>query len=62
MIQESIPSYYEVIVNVGVDEDDLMDTVIAAKKTDFRNVEFFSLRFLSAITNTNSLSSRPTLT
>lgn len=61
IIEETIPSYYECILNVGIDENDIKDTLIAAKKTDFRNVEFFSISLLTEINNACSLSSRPHL-
>lgn len=48
-----IPNYYEYILNVGIDEEDIMETKIAAKKRDFRNIELFSLDFLEKIKKNN---------
>lgn len=59
---ESIPSYYECIVNVSVEEEEIDDTIIAAKKSEFRNIEFFSLAFLKDLNKQSILSSRQALT
>ncbi len=46
IIMETIPSYYECIVNLSIEEDELEESIIAAKKSEFRNIEFFSIGFL----------------
>ena len=40
------PSMYECILNVGIDEYDLNESLVAAKKTDFRNIDVFPLKML----------------
>ena len=45
----SLPSIYECILNVAVDEFDINETLIAAKKAEFRNIDIFPLEYLNNI-------------
>lgn len=44
--QLTIPSLYECVINISMDEDDIKESLIGVKKTDFRNIEVVPLKML----------------
>lgn len=43
----SIPSIYETIINFAVNEEDVQKSLLACKKTDFRNIDIFTIEFIT---------------
>jgi hypothetical protein len=43
---QRLPEQYEVIINIGFNENDVMNTLLACKKKDFRNIDIFPLEFM----------------
>ena len=48
-INATIPSIYETIINFAVNEQNLKQSVFACKKKDFRNIDIFTLEFISTL-------------
>ena len=46
IISFTLPHNFETILNIAIDEFNVMDSMIAAKRTDFRNVDFFPLKMV----------------
>lgn len=49
VINATIPSIYETIINFAVNEQNLKQSVFACKKKDFRNIDIFTLEFISTL-------------
>ena len=45
-ISFTLPHNFETILNLAIDEHNVMGSIIAAKRTDFRNVDFFPIKMI----------------
>ncbi|CDW78432.1 wd-40 repeat protein [Stylonychia lemnae] len=45
-IQATLPHNFEIIVTFSIDEDRLNESLVAAKRTDFRNIDIFPLQMI----------------